>query len=219
MSPCVFRLRFVAACLLAVSALVGSGSRAAAQYSRVTPLVEAIKKAEPSVVGIFLPKQETVNGSGIIIDKRGLVVTNHHVVGKNREVVVRLHDGTKVPGEVILDRPGQGSRLRPLQERPELAGDAPKSDSDLFLGESVIAIGHPLGYIDTVSAGIVSAKNREITLPTGGKLTKLIQTNADINPGNSGGPLININGGAGRHQRRRPRSARTGSPSPFTASP
>jgi len=69
-----------------------------------------------------------------------------------------------------------------------------KKDSDIILGETVIAIGHPYGYTDTVSAGIVSSLDREIDLPTGGKLQKLIQTNAAINPGNSGGPLLNING-------------------------
>src|SRR6188768_3138939 len=67
---------------------------ASAQYERITPMVVTIKKAEPSVVGIFLPNSKTVSGTGIIIDKRGLIVTNHHVVGKNPTVIVRLKDGS-----------------------------------------------------------------------------------------------------------------------------
>ncbi len=63
-----------------------------------------------------------------------------------------------------------------------------------MVGETVIAIGHPFGYVNTVSTGIISALDREITMPAGDALTGLIQTNASINPGNSGGPLLNING-------------------------
>ena len=66
--------------------------------------------------------------------------------------------------------------------------------SDLMVGEEVIAIGHPYGYTNTVSTGIVSALNREVSMQSGGVLTDLIQTTASINPGNSGGPLMNING-------------------------
>src|SRR5205085_2088984 len=65
---------------------------------------------------------------------------------------------------------------------------------DLMVGETVIAVGHPFGYTNTVSVGIVSALGREITMPTGDVLNGLIQTNASINPGNSGGPLLNVNG-------------------------
>jgi serine protease Do len=66
--------------------------------------------------------------------------------------------------------------------------------ADLMVGETVIAIGHPFGYTNTVSTGIISAVGREVTMPNGDSLTNLIQTNASINPGNSGGPMLNING-------------------------
>jgi len=157
-------------------------------------MVEAIRKAEPCVVGIFLPAGKTVSGTGVIIDKRGLIVTNHHVVGKSKSVVVRLRDGTKIDGEVILDRPEFDLAFVKVRADKDLPAVPTKQDSDIILGETVIAIGHPYGYTDTVSAGIVSSLDREIDLPTGGKLKKLIQTNAAINPGNSGGPLLNING-------------------------
>lgn len=135
-----------------------------------------------------------MRGTGFIIDKRGLIVTNHHVIGKAREVVVRLHDGTKLNGKVVLDRPAFDLAFVEVTTDKPLSAIPPKADGDIFRGETVIAIGHPLGYTDTISAGIVSALNREIEIPSGDKLKKLIQTNADINPGNSGGPLLNING-------------------------
>jgi serine protease Do len=188
---------FRRSCVLALSALAFATATANAQYSRITPMVEAIRKAEPAVVGIFLPNHEKVNGTGAIIDKRGLIVTNHHVVGKSAVVIVRLKDGTKHEGEVLLDRPDRDLafvRIKVDKELPAIPPKEAKNADDILLGETVIAIGNPYGYADTVSSGIVSALNREIELPTGGKLVKLIQTDAAINPGNSGGPLLNING-------------------------
>ncbi len=185
-------------CLALIALAVVGGSslpgRVLAQYSRITPMVEAIRKVEPSVVGIFLPNGKKVNGTGIIIDKRGLIVTNHHVVGNSQTVKVRLRDGSEVQGQVVLDRPNKDLAFVRIRVDKDLPAVPPMSEPDIILGETVIAIGHPLGYENTVSAGIVSSLNREISLPSGVKLTKLIQTNADINPGNSGGPLLNING-------------------------
>jgi serine protease Do len=184
-------------CVLALAAWALATATASAQYSRMTPMVEAIRKAEPTVVGIFLPNHEKVNGTGIIIDKRGLIVTNHHVVGKSAVVIVRLRDGTKHEGEVLLDRPDRDLafvRIQVGKDLPAIPPKEAKNADDILLGEQVIAIGNPYGYTDTVSSGIVSAFDREIELPTGGSLKKLIQTNAAINPGNSGGPLLNING-------------------------
>ena len=100
----MFRPRTVG--FLVASAFVALASPAVAQpETRLTPMVKAIQKAEPSVVGIFFVGADKVNGTGIIIDKRGIIVTNSHVVEKAKEVVVRLHDGPKIKGEVILVRP------------------------------------------------------------------------------------------------------------------
>lgn len=167
---------------------------ACGQFSRVTPIVQAVKKAEPCVVGVYLPKGESVNGTGVIIDSRGLVVTNHHVVGKSQRVRVRLNDGSFLDGLVVLDDPAVDLafvRIYPDKALPAL--ELKKTD-DILLGETTIAIGHPYGYTDTITTGIVSSLDRQIDLPTGVKLRKLIQTSAAINPGNSGGPLLNING-------------------------
>jgi serine protease Do len=180
--------------VLTLSASVLPTTTASAQYARITPMVQTIRKAKPSVVGIFFPGAEKVNGTGAIIDKRGLIVTNHHVVGKLQEVVVRLDDGTKLKGEVILNRPDRDLAFIRITTDKELVPVKLKEDNDILLGETVIAIGHPLGYTDTISAGIISSFDREIEEPTGAKLKKLIQTTAAINPGNSGGPLFNIDG-------------------------
>jgi serine protease Do len=188
----MYRGTWICSLALMVSAL-GAPS-ADAQYSRITPMVETIRKAEPSVVGIFFPEAKKVNGTGAIIDKRGIIVTNHHVVGKLTAVVVRLHDGTKVPGDVILNRPDCDLAFIRIKTDKELTPISVKKDDDIIVGETVIAIGHPYGYTDTISSGIISSRNREIEEPGGVKLTKLLQTTAAINPGNSGGPLLNING-------------------------
>jgi serine protease Do len=187
----------------AVAALVvvlgGAGAEIQAQYSRRTPIVEAVQKTRPSIVTIKVMKQgqwgaKEVVGTGVIIDERGYVVTNRHVVGRAQSLTVHLADGSAVRASVHTEDPRHDLaivRLERGRKYPAL-GFAPASD--LMVGETVIAVGHPFGYTNTVSTGIVSALGREITMPEGEVLTGLIQTNASINPGNSGGPLLNING-------------------------
>jgi serine protease Do len=186
--------RNIAACVLAGLVWTAATLPAHAQYSRITPLVEAIKKAEPCVVGVYPSKDKKAVGTGIIVDKDGLIITNAHVVGKESVVLVTLHDGSELNGTVLVSRPDVDLAFVQIKSNKELKAVAPRKESDLLLGETVIAIGHPYGYTDTVSCGIISALNREIKMPNGVIMKKLIQTNADINPGNSGGPLLNING-------------------------
>ncbi len=186
----------------AVAALVvvlGGAAAIQAQYSRRTPIVEAVQKTRPSVVTIKVIKEgqwgsKEIVGTGVIIDERGYVVTNRHVVGHAQSLTVHLADGSAVRASVHTEDPRHDLAIVRLQggrKYPAL-GFAPASD--LMVGETVIAVGHPFGYTNTVSTGIVSALGREITMPEGEVLTGLIQTNASINPGNSGGPLLNING-------------------------
>jgi serine protease Do len=166
-------------------------------FSRRSPVVEAVQKTQASVVSVRVPRPnggKDMVGTGVVVDERGFIVTNRHVVGTSQSVKVRLHDGTELPGEVAVADPRCDLavvRVRPkgLLKALELA-----PADDLLVGESVIAIGHPYGYSNTVSTGIISALGREITMPTGDTLGGLIQTDAAINPGNSGGPLVNING-------------------------
>jgi serine protease Do len=130
-------------------------------------------------------------GSGFIIDPSGLVVTNNHVIGDADEISVKLNDGTELPAEVI----GKDSKidlalLRVHFDKPLKAVKFGDSDK-LRLGEWVVAIGNPFSLGGTVTAGIVSARNRDIK---SGPYDNYIQTDAAINRGNSGGPLFNLNG-------------------------
>src|SRR5262249_11648959 len=133
-------------------------------------------------------------GTGLIVDERGYVVTNCHVVEGNPRVAVCLVDGTNLPGEVIYSSAAMDLAIVRVRTDRKLVAQPLGSAADLEEGEDVLAVGHPLGYSYTVSKGIVSALNREVTMPTSYTLTGLIQTDAAINPGNSGGPLLNING-------------------------
>ena len=137
------------------------------------------------------PRRVSSLGSGFIIDPSGLVVTNNHVISDADEVSVVLNDGTTLKAEVIGR--DQKTDLALLRVTPTKTLKAVKwGDSDkLRLGEWVIAIGNPFSLGGTVTAGIVSARNRDIN---SGPYDNYIQTDAAINRGNSGGPLFNLNG-------------------------
>jgi serine protease Do len=198
--------------------------RSAAAFERRTPVVAAVEKAGPAVVNIrteqivsrratpffgfsepffeeffrdMAPprnyKTESL-GSGVIIDPRGYILTNAHVIEKASKIFVAL------PGR----RKEVEARLVGVDERIDLAiikveGSKnfpfirPARSADLMPGETVIAIGNPLGLGHSITTGVVSARYRRI--PTeNGEFSVFIQTDALINPGNSGGPLLNING-------------------------
>ena len=130
-------------------------------------------------------------GSGFIIDPSGLVVTNNHVIADADEISVILNDGTKLPAELVgKDLKADLALLRVHADHPLKAVAFGDSDK-LRLGEWVIAIGNPFSLGGTVTAGIVSARNRDIQ---SGPYDNYIQTDAAINRGNSGGPLFNLNG-------------------------
>jgi serine protease Do len=187
--------------LLMLGFMVGSGAgtEARAQYSRKTPIVEAVQKTKDAIVTIKVDKKgingrkETV-GTGVIVDERGYVVTNRHVVAAAEQVKLFLADGTELAAEVLVEDGEHDLAVLKIKHDKKLQALSFGPSSDLMIGETVIAIGHPFGYKNTVSTGIVSALDREINMPAGETLTGLIQINASINPGNSGGPLLNING-------------------------
>lgn len=142
------------------------------------------------------PLQNRVNGmgTGIVIDPRGYVVTNFHVVEDVSTLRVRLGDRTTYPARVIArDKPNDLALIKVDLDRmlPVIPiGTA----EDLMVGEDVIAIGNAYGYDYTVTRGIVSAVKRDVSLNREISYKSLIQTDASINPGNSGGPLLNIHG-------------------------
>jgi serine protease Do len=141
--------------------------------------------------GDLQPRKTNSLGSGFIIDPSGIVVTNNHVIADADEINVIMNDGTKIRAEIVgIDKK---TDLAVLKFKPPRALTAVKfGDSDkLRLGDWVVAIGNPFSLGGTVTAGIVSAKNRDIS---SGPYDSYIQTDAAINRGNSGGPLFNLDG-------------------------
>jgi serine protease Do len=137
------------------------------------------------------PRRVNSLGSGFIIDPSGIVVTNNHVISDADEVNVILNDGTKLKAEIIgRDTKVDLAVLKVKPEKPLKAVSFGDSDK-LRLGEWVIAIGNPFSLGGTVTAGIISARNRDIN---SGPYDNYIQTDASINRGNSGGPLFNLEG-------------------------
>ena len=137
------------------------------------------------------PRRVSSLGSGFIIDASGIVVTNNHVISEADEIHVILNDGSRLKAEIIgRDQKTDIALLRVKPEKPLKAVKFGDSDK-LRLGEWVIAIGNPFSLGGTVTAGIVSARNRDIN---SGPYDNYIQTDAAINRGNSGGPLFNLDG-------------------------
>ena len=130
-------------------------------------------------------------GTGFIIDKDGFILTNNHVVEDAERIKVRLGDGREFDAKIIGRDPKTDIALIKFEMKSPLS-PLPLGDSDkLEVGEWVVAIGNPFGLGNTVTAGIVSAKYRQIGV---GAYDSFIQTDASINPGNSGGPLLNTVG-------------------------
>ena len=171
---------------------------------RNTPVVQAVKKSGPAVVGItnkayakdyFNRTVQTGEGigSGVIFDSRGYIVTNFHVIDGASELIVSLADGRSFPAQLVGGDPATDLAVVKIE-----ATDLPVAilgDSDtLQIGEPAIAIGNPLGleFQGTVTVGVISALKR--TIDFGDRQFNLIQTDAAINPGNSGGALINAAG-------------------------
>ena len=141
--------------------------------------------------GEFQPRKTNSLGSGFIVDTAGIVVTNNHVIADADEINVILNDGTKVKAELVgVDKKTDLAVLKFKPPKPLTAVKFGDSDK-LRLGEWVIAIGNPFSLGGSVTAGIVSARNRDISQ---GPYDSYIQTDAAINRGNSGGPLFNLDG-------------------------
>jgi len=171
----------------------------AQEYNRETALVVAVQKVMPCVVSVKTEKNNSWGkkdgiGTGVLVDERGYVVTNRHVVAGASRVLLVLQDKTEVVAQVLVEDSRNDLAILKLPGRKTYPAISFGPGTDLKLCETVIAIGHPYGYTNTVTTGIISALDREITMPGGERLTNLTQHSACINPGNSGGPLVNING-------------------------
>ena len=181
--------------------------------SRETLTVKAIRLASPAVVNIH--GQKTVRstaagmagangpdsfrqvngmGTGIVIDPRGYVITNYHVVEDVDNIQVTLHSGETTTADLIASRIRNDLALIKVHSEHPLPTIPRGTSSDLMPGESVIAIGNAFGYVHTSTQGIISALHRDVPVNETQEYVDLIQISAGINPGNSGGPLLNIEG-------------------------
>lgn len=158
---------------------------------------ELVRSLEPSVVAIVVTSDAGPGGegSGVVVEQGGVIVTNYHVVAGAAEVHVALADGTQLPADVeAVDPLSDLAVLRVDRDDlpvAELADDYPE------IGELAVALGNPLGFENTVTAGIVSGLGRAIPAASaegGQSLVDLIQTDAAISPGNSGGALVGSDG-------------------------
>lgn len=184
---------------------------ASASEFRRTRVVEIVERVAPAVVNIsaeaivrepdpfFGPRFGRTRraqslGSGFVVAANGTVVTNAHVIEGASRILVTLSDGRELEAEVLgFDRDSDVAVLK--VEGRDLTAVELGSSGDLMIGETVIALGNPLGLSNTVTTGVLSARGRTVPAETGERLfTDFLQTDASINPGNSGGPLVNLDG-------------------------
>jgi serine protease Do len=171
-----------------------------------TAITQAVEKVGPTVVTVVgtVPGQETffgrlpdssVSGSGVIISQDGYIITNNHVVENTTDISIVLADGKTLPANLIgRDAFSDMAVLQISSDSIPAIAQLGNSDN-LKPGESVIAIGSPLGdFKNTVTAGVISATERMVDIDQNYQMEGLIQTDAAINQGNSGGPLVNLAG-------------------------
>lgn len=184
--------------------------RAEPSALRRTAIVRAIERARPSVVNIHgqktvdspsnrssgpgHPRRVNGMGTGVVIDERGYIVTNHHVVDGVRRIHVTLATGKTYIARLIERDPLTDLAVIKIDAGRKLPVIDIGTSSDLMVGESVIAVGNAYGYENTVTRGVISALHRTVQISDTQTYEDLIQTDASINPGNSGGPLLNVEG-------------------------
>lgn len=198
--------RKLAACCLAVCCLV-SPLFAEPQDERRSPIVKALERVRSCIVNIHgektLPATDKLNsesrrvngmGTGVIIDRRGYILTNFHVVDGVKKIEVTTADGDNFFAEHVARDPETDLAVIRVTTSEELPVLEIGSSDDLMVGETVVAVGNPFGYGHTATRGIISALHRSVQVSESQCYEDLIQTDASINPGNSGGPLLNANG-------------------------
>jgi len=171
--------------------------------------VRVVKAARPSVVNIHgqktvqqprergtgeKPRRVNGMGTGVIIDERGYIVTNHHVVEGVKQIRVTLASGRTTTARLVAHDLETDLAVIKIGSDEDLPTINIGTSSDLLPGETVIAVGNAYGYEHTVTQGIISALHRSVQVSDSQIYDDLIQTDASINPGNSGGPLLNVDG-------------------------
>jgi serine protease Do len=180
----------------------------AADSARMTPIVRAVRNASPAVVNIQgqksvvettessrqVSKQVNGMGTGVIIDPRGYILTNFHVVDGVKRINVTLSSGQAFVAKIVARDAQTDLAIIRINAATELPTITIGTSQGLMAGETVIAVGNAFGYENTVTTGIISALHRNVQVNETQQYLDLIQTDASINPGNSGGPLLNVDG-------------------------
>jgi serine protease Do len=201
--------RFARLALVGIAVLASPLAMRASEL-RHSAIVKAVQESEPAVVNIHgrktvraenasLGPAEAVRqvngmGTGIVVDSRGYIVTNYHVVEGVSNIQVTLSDGSAAIGRLIANDAKTDLAIIKIDSKQPLPVPRFGTSCDLMKGEPVIAIGNAYGYEHTVTRGIISALHRNVQVSDEQKYNDLIQCDASINPGNSGGPLLNIDG-------------------------
>ena len=189
------------------------------KVQRRTPVVEVYEKTHDTVVNISgtrtvststmpgydwpdifdfwgprFQREVSVLGSGVVVHEDGYIITNAHVIEAAENIKAIFSNGDEFPCTVIQADENKDLALLKIQPNKKLPFVHLGRSNDLMIGETVIAIGNPYGYSNTLTTGVISAVGRDILVSEDFWMRGLIQTDAPINPGNSGGPLFNING-------------------------
>ena len=164
-------------------------------YSRVGPGVVNITSVVVERDFFSRPVPKEGAGSGAIIDTKGHILTNHHVIRNSDKLEVTLSDGSRWPARLVGSDPGNDLAVLKIEAPGKKLTVIPMGDSSqLEVGQKVLAIGNPFGLGQTLTTGIISSLARSIRSESGILINDVIQTDAAINPGNSGGPLLDSNG-------------------------
>lgn len=170
----------------------GGDSRLPREFENLDPLLKRFFEDMPDMDQFEMPNHpQQSSGSGVIIDKSGIILTNNHVVAGGGKITVTLHDGREYQAVDVQTDPTTDIAVIKIKAGEPLPA-ATLGDSDKAqVGDWVLALGQPFGLTDTLTAGIISAKQRAVGIT---KHAEFLQTDAAINPGNSGGPLVNLHG-------------------------
>ena len=171
----------------AIEDLQSAPARSAEVYNVIVPSIVVIQTDSPTATnpgGL---------GTGVIVSDDGLILTALHVVEKAKTIRVSFADGTETPAKIESTDPENDIAVLSTERLPDVLVPAVLGGG-LRVGDETYAVGHPLGLVSSISAGVVSGLDRSLSRDNGAPLRGLIQFDAAVNPGNSGGPLLNRNG-------------------------